>query len=152
MSGEEKCGRKKQRGRESLFSRSLLQVAEIPWTGDVRKERLFLINHTQRGETHDQDKANCQWRLANCRILLERQGHGLFKAPSVVQKKVRYAVRWFGFDLQKQTLNGRDFKKLEVGLGSLGYARMQVLVSQTTDVTYDVYGDGVARLSPEVPF
>ena len=59
---------------------------------------------------------------------------------------------WFGFDRQKQTLNGRDFKKLEVGLASLGYARMQVLVSQTTDVTYDVHGDGVARPSPEIPF
>ena len=59
---------------------------------------------------------------------------------------------WFGFDRQKHTLNGRDFKKLGVGLGSLGYARMQVRASQTIDVAYDVYGDGVARLSPEIPF
>lgn len=36
-----------ERGRESLSSRSLLQVAEIPWTGDARKERLFLIRHTR---------------------------------------------------------------------------------------------------------
>ena len=68
------------------------------------------------------------------------------------KSRVRYGGGWFGFDRQKQTLNGRDFKKLEVGLGSLGYARMQVRVSQTTDVTYAVYGDGVARPSPEIPF
>jgi hypothetical protein len=80
------------------------------------------------------------------------RGTAFFKAPSGAQIKIRYGVGWFGFDRQKHTLNGRDFKKLEVGLGSLGYARMQVRVSQTTDVTYDVYGDGVARLSPEIPF
>ena len=79
-------------------------------------------------------------------------GTAFFKAPSGAQIKVRYGVGWFGFDRQKQTLNGRDFRKLSVGLGSLGYARMQVKVSQTTDVTYDVYGDGVARSSPEIPF
>jgi len=79
-------------------------------------------------------------------------GTAFFKAPSGAQIKVRYGVGWFGFDRQKQTLNGRDFRKLSVGLGSLGYARMQVMVSQTADVTYDVYGDGVARSSPEIPF
>lgn len=79
-------------------------------------------------------------------------GTAFFKAPSGAQIKVRYGYGWFGFDRQKQTLNGRDFKKLSVGLGSLGYARMQVRVSETTDVTYDVYGGGVARSSPEIPF
>ena len=79
-------------------------------------------------------------------------GTAFFKAPSGAQIKVRYGVGWFGFDRQKQTMNGNGFKKLEVGLASLGYARMQVSVSQTTDVTYDVYGDGVARPSPEIPF
>jgi hypothetical protein len=79
-------------------------------------------------------------------------GTAFFKAPSGAQIKVRYGVGWFGFDRQKQTLNGRAFRKLSVGLGSLGYARMLVKVSQTADVTYDVYGDGVARSSPEIPF
>ena len=79
-------------------------------------------------------------------------GTAFFRTPSGAQIKVRYGVGWFGFDRQKQTLNGRDFRKLSVGLGSLGYARMQVKVSQTTDVVYDVYGDGVARSLPEIPF
>jgi hypothetical protein len=67
------------------------------------------------------------------------------RAAVDAQIKVCCGVGWFGFDRQKQSLNGRDFKKLEVGLGSLGYARIQVLVSGTTDVTYDVYGDSVAK-------
>ena len=79
-------------------------------------------------------------------------GTAFFKAPSGAKIKVRYGVGWFGFDRQKQTLNSRDYKKLTVGLGSLGYARMQVSVSQTTNVTYDVYGGGVAVSSPEIPF
>ena len=72
--------------------------------------------------------------------------------PSGAQIMDRYGVSWFSFDRQKQTLNGTDLKKLEVGLGSLGYARMQVHVSQTTDVTYDVYGGGLARSLLEIPF
>jgi len=79
-------------------------------------------------------------------------GTAFFKAPAGAQIKVRYGVGWFGFDRQKQTLNGSDYKKLEVGVGSLGRARMQIKVSQTTDVTYDVYGGGVARPSPEISF
>ncbi len=79
-------------------------------------------------------------------------GVAFFKAPSGAQIKVRYGYGWLGFDRQKQTLNGFDYKKLDVGLGSLGYARMQIKVSQSTDVTYDVYGGGVARPSPEIPF
>jgi hypothetical protein len=42
-------------------------------------------------------------------------GTAFFKTPSGAQIKDRYGVGWFGFDRQKQTLNGRDFKKLEVG-------------------------------------
>jgi len=80
------------------------------------------------------------------------RGTAFFKAPNQAQIKVRYGVGWLGFDRQQQTLNGHDYKTLEVGLGSLGYARMQVHVQTTTDVTYDVYGGGVARLSPEIPF
>src|SRR5690242_5257277 len=79
-------------------------------------------------------------------------GTAFFKSPSNAQIKVRYGVGWLGVDRQKQTLNGIDYKKLEVGMGSLGYARIQVSVSQTTDVTYDVYGGGVAVSSPEIPF
>jgi len=75
-----------------------------------------------------------------------------FRAPTGVQIKVCYGGGWFGFDRQKQTLNGSDYKKLEVGLASLGYARMQVRVLHTTDVTHDVYPGGVVVTSPEISF
>ena len=80
------------------------------------------------------------------------KGFAFFQAPPGAQIKVRYGYGWLGFDRQKQTLNGFEYKTLDVGLGSLGYARMQIKVTQTSDVTYDVYGDGVARPSPEFPF
>ena len=80
------------------------------------------------------------------------KGTAFFRAPSGAKIKVRYGVGWFGFDRQEQTLNGSDFKKLEVGMGSVARARMQMRVSQTADVTYDVYGGGVAVTSPEVLF
>ena len=79
-------------------------------------------------------------------------GTAFFRAPSGAKIKVRYGVGWFGFDRQTQTLNGSDFKKLSVGAGSVARARMQIRVSHTTDVTYDVYGGGVAVTTPEVSF
>jgi hypothetical protein len=79
-------------------------------------------------------------------------GTAFFRAPAGAQIKVRYGYGWFGFDRQKQTLNGSDFKRLGVGYGSVAYARMQVKVSKTADVTYDVYGGGVATPSPDIPF
>ncbi|MDT4331861.1 hypothetical protein ACQE3E_22110 [Methylomonas sp. MED-D] len=92
----------------------------------------------------------CDWRTVES--FWNANGTAFFKAPDGAQIKVRYGVSWFGFDRQQQTLNGYDYKKLEVGLGSLGYARMQIKVPRNTDVTYDVYGGGVARPSPEIPF
>lgn len=80
------------------------------------------------------------------------KGTAFFQAPVGAQIKVRYGVGWFGFDSQKQTLDGVAYKKLVVDLGSLSLARMQIKVSQTTDVTYDVYGDGLARPLPEIQF
>jgi hypothetical protein len=80
------------------------------------------------------------------------KGTAFFRAPSGASIKVRYGVGFLGFDRQKQTLNGSDYKKLSVGTGSVTYARMQVKVSKSTDVTYDVYGGGVAVTSPEIPF
>mgnify|MGYP005863066855 CR=1 FL=1 len=67
-------------------------------------------------------------------------------------RKVLYGIGFLGFDRRKQTLNGSDYKKLSVGIGSVAYARMQVRVSQSTEVTYDVYGGGVSVTSPEIAF
>jgi hypothetical protein len=80
------------------------------------------------------------------------KGTAFFRLPAGAKIKVRYGVGWLGFNRQEQTLNGTDFKKLSVGTGSVSYARMQVRVSQTTEVTYDVYPGGVAVVSPEVNF
>jgi hypothetical protein len=79
-------------------------------------------------------------------------GTAFFKFPVGASIKVRYGLGFLGFDRQKQTLNGSDYKKLSVGTGSIARARMQIKVSQTTDVTYDIYGDGVAVTTPEIPF
>lgn len=79
-------------------------------------------------------------------------GTAFFREPVNAEIKVRYGVGWLGFDRQKQTLNGREYKKLSIGTGSVAYARMQIKVRETVDVTYDVYGGGVAVTTPEINF
>lgn len=80
------------------------------------------------------------------------KGTAFFRAPSGAKIKVRYGVGFLGFDRQKKTLDGSEYKKLSVGRGSIARARMQVKVSDSTDITYDVYGGGVALKSPKVRF
>ena len=80
------------------------------------------------------------------------KGTAFFRAPAGARIKVRYGAGVLGFNSQEQTLNGSDYKKLAVGSGSVARARMQVRVSQSTDVTYDVYGGGVAVNTPEIRF
>ena len=64
---------------------------------------------------------------------------GVFEDPAGAQIKVRYGVGIFGFDRQKQTLDGQTDKRLEVGKGgSLARARMQMKVNQDTEVTYSI--------------
>ncbi len=68
---------------------------------------------------------------------------GVFVDPSGAQIKVRYGVGWFGFDRQKQTLNGETQKRLEVGKGgSWARARMQMKVSRDSEVTYTLFLPG----------
>ena len=80
------------------------------------------------------------------------EGTAFFKLPAGASIKVRYGVGFLGINRQRQTLNGSDYKTLSVGTASISRDRMQVKVSQTTDVTYDVYGGGVAVTTPEIPF
>ncbi|MDJ0690296.1 MAG: hypothetical protein QNJ41_17525 [Xenococcaceae cyanobacterium MO_188.B32] len=79
-------------------------------------------------------------------------GTAFFRSPAGAEIKVRYGGGFLGFDRQKQTLNGSDYKKLSIGLGSIGYARMQIKVPQTTYVTYDIYEGGVAVVTPPIRF
>lgn len=62
---------------------------------------------------------------------------GIFEDPAGAKIKVRYGVGFFGFDRQKQTLNGQDDKRLDVGKGgSFARARMQIDVDEDTELTY----------------
>lgn len=80
------------------------------------------------------------------------KGTAFFRAPAGAKIKVRYGVGFLGFDSQSQTLNGSDYKRLDVGDGSIAYARMQVKVTQDTEITYAAYGGGLALPTPEIPF
>ena len=65
-----------------------------------------------------------------------------FVKPAGAQIKVRYGVGWFGFDRQKQKLDGITAKTLSVGAtGSLARARMQMKVVQDTEVTYEFFAE-----------
>lgn len=79
-------------------------------------------------------------------------GTAFFRLPRGARIKVRYGVGWFGKDRQKQTLDGDDFRELSVGGWSVTRARMQVRVSETTEITYDVYPGDVSISFPEVRF
>ncbi len=80
------------------------------------------------------------------------KGTAFFKRPANASIKVRYGVGFLGFDTQKQTLNGSEYKKLSVGSGSIAYGRMQIKVPHNTNVTYDIYGEGVGVTTPKIPF
>lgn len=67
------------------------------------------------------------------------KGRAVFLGPAGAQVKVRYGNGWFlGKDRQHQTLDGLHPKELKVGLWSLVYARMQMLVSRSREVAYDL--------------
>ncbi len=59
-----------------------------------------------------------------------------FRDPAGAEIKVRYGLGIFGFDAQKQKLDGRNEKRLSVGGGSVAYARMQIRVPFDTTVAY----------------
>jgi hypothetical protein len=78
-------------------------------------------------------------------------GTAFFDAPARARIKVRFGVGWFGFDRQSQTLDGRPFKRLAVGLSSFGRARFQIAVTETTDVTYQIFPGNILDSPPPPP-
>jgi hypothetical protein len=71
------------------------------------------------------------------------KGRAVFLGPARAEIKVRYGNGWvLGEDRQHQTLNGLHPRELKVRLGSLVYARMQILVPRSRQVTYDFYPQG----------
>jgi hypothetical protein len=75
-----------------------------------------------------------------------------FRLPVGAKINVKYGKGWLSVNTQAQTLDGQTYKKLSVGKGSLGWARMRVKVPTTTDVDYDVYPGAVAQDFPEQRF
>jgi len=63
-----------------------------------------------------------------------------FFNPRGAQIKVRYGGGWpFGWDSQKQTLDGERIKYVKVTGSSIVYARVQVYVQHDTDITYTYF-------------
>lgn len=64
----------------------------------------------------------------------------MFLRPARAEIKVRYGNGWWlGKDDQQETLGGLHPKELKVGLGSVVYARMQMIVPRSVEVTYELY-------------
>jgi hypothetical protein len=72
-----------------------------------------------------------------------------FRAPATAEVKIRY---FCCTDRQKQTLDGDTIKKLSVSWGSLFSARVQILVAEDVNVTYDVEPGNVAVMPPGIKF
>jgi hypothetical protein len=68
-------------------------------------------------------------------VALECDDDQVFCSSSGAQIKVRCGAGFLGFDNQRQTLNGRDTKDLSVGGASIAYARMQMKVHESAEVT-----------------
>lgn len=73
------------------------------------------------------------WRTLE--TLWNAAAQGRFHTPAGAQIKVRRGAGWFGWDTQKQTLDGVNTKILSVG-SSVIPSRMQMKVSQSMYVTY----------------
>lgn len=80
------------------------------------------------------------------------RGTAFFRRPSGAKIRVRYGFGWFGTSSQERTLDGDSYEKLSVGAAGVARARMQVTVSRTSDVVYEVHGGGVAVEFPEHRF
>jgi hypothetical protein len=89
------------------------------------------------------------WRTRN---VLERVDHRFFLNPSGAKIRVLHGYGWFSWSNQNQTLNGTTVIKLSVGRSSLVGARMQMNVTETSTVTYDIEPGSVANLPPEIHF
>lgn len=72
-----------------------------------------------------------------------------FFSPKGAQIKVRYGGGWpFGWDSQKQTLDGIQIKWVKVTRSSLVYARVQIYVQRDVDISYVYYPGPFDGLPP----
>ncbi|MBN2091860.1 hypothetical protein JW964_19750 [candidate division KSB1 bacterium] len=66
-------------------------------------------------------------------------GTAYFLLPEGASIKVRYGVGILGWDSQKQKLDGNNRRKLSIGGSSVAYARMQMKVNKSVEVTYEIH-------------
>ena len=72
-----------------------------------------------------------------------------FFLPEGGQIKVRYGGGWpFGWDSQKQTLNGNQIKCVKVTSSSLVYARVQIYLQRDMEISYVYYPGPFDGLPP----
>jgi hypothetical protein len=112
---------------------SLLRNLQLPW---VQKETASLttalrtcvdrIRYVQAGD----------WRTLE--TFWNTSATGYFYFPAGAQIKVRYGVGWFGYDSDKQTLDGLSTKVLRVGGASVLRARMQMKFGRSLYVNYTI--------------
>ena len=112
---------------------SLLRNLQLPW---VQKETASLttalrtcvdrIRYVQAGD----------WRTLE--TFWNTSATGYFYFPAGAQIKVRYGIGWFGYDSDKQTLDGLSTKVLRVGGASVVRARMQMKFGRSLYVNYTI--------------
>lgn len=83
------------------------------------------------------------WWGGECRVELaltaRSVGRGEIQGAKI---KVYYGRSPFGFETQKQTLDGEHDKELSVGSGWVVYARMQIKAPHDTNVSYEIFLPG----------
>lgn len=90
------------------------------------------------------------WRTVES--LWGQSATAFFRAPAGGEVRVYYGLDPVGAERQTQTLDGEHYAKVEVGSGSLAYARIQVRVPCDRTVTYDIYPGSEAIGHPAVAF
>ncbi|HEY6139562.1 MAG TPA: hypothetical protein VI670_17510 [Thermoanaerobaculia bacterium] len=90
------------------------------------------------------------WRTVES--LWGQSATAFFRAPAGGEVRVYYGLDTLGAERQTQTLDGEHYVKVEVGNGSLAYARIQVRVPRDATMTYDIYPGTVAVRAPAVAF
>lgn len=112
---------------------SLLRNLQLPW---VQRETASLttglrtcvdrVGYVQAGD----------WRTLE--TFWNTSATGYFYFPAGAQIKVRYGVGWFGYDSDKQTLDGLSTKVLRVGGASVLRARIQMKFGRSLYVNYTI--------------
>lgn len=62
----------------------------------------------------------------------------VLQAPARALIRVKYGWGWLSVQAQLQVLDGITNKKLKIGLGSLFFARAEILVDQEAYISYSV--------------